>query len=118
MAEKTLKELLYKYLPPQKYASILEEGIVSRTRLDKDKRFLEVYARFENIISKDELYDIELQVKEAYKLNAFKLFPSYPAELFDYDYVPEILRETEREGYVARGFFSDYTYSLNQSNAA
>ncbi len=112
MSEKNLKELLYKYLPPEEYESILEAGVVTRSRVDKEKRYLEVYADFEGIISKDTLYDIEAQVTEAYKLNGFKIFPHYPAHLFSYDYVPEILRETEREGYVARGFFSDYSYTL------
>lgn len=113
MSQKSLKEYLYKYLPPQEYESILSEGRVTRSRVDKDKRFLEVYADFDRIISKNVLYDIESQVLDAYKLNGFRLLPHYPSGLFTYEYVSEILRETEREGYVARGFFSDYTYTLD-----
>lgn len=116
MSEKSLKEYLYKYVPPQEYESILAEGRVMRSRVDKDKRFLEVYADFDRIISKNVLYDIEAQVAKAYKLNGFRLFPHYPSELFDYEYVTEILRETERTGYVARGFFSDYTYMLDSES--
>ncbi len=115
MAQKSLKEYLNKYLPPDEYEKILSDGIVTRSRVDKEKRFLEVYADFSDVVLKSELYAIEAQVAEAYKLNSFKLFPHYPSKLFEYDYVPEILRETEREGYVAKGFFSDYTYTLSEN---
>ena len=114
MSQKSLSELLYKYLPPDEYKDILANGKVIRTRLDKEKRILEVYADFDRIISKDLLYAIEAQVKEAYQLNAFKLLVHYPGELFKYEYIPEILRETEREGFVAKGFFSDYSYTLDE----
>ena len=112
MSEKSLKELLYKYLPPPEYDVILSSGVVTRSRVDKDKRFLEVFADFDKIIAKNDLYAIESEVLEAYKLNGFRIFPHYPSELFGYSYVSEVLRETERLGYVAKGFFSDYTYTL------
>ncbi len=116
MEQKTLRQFLNRYLPPEKYEKILEAGRVIRSRVDKEKRILEVFADFEDIIPKTVLYDIETQVMEAYKINACKLFPHYPSELFSYDYVTEILREAERTGYVARGFFSDYTYTLDDDN--
>lgn len=112
MAEKSLRELLHKYLPPKEYESILDEGRVTRSRIDKEKRILEVFTDFDYIIPKNTIYELEAQVTEAYKLSAFKLFPHYPSELFGYSYVTEILKETERIGYVARGFFSDYEYTL------
>ncbi len=115
MSQKSLKELLHKYVAPEEYISILEVGIVTRSRIDKDKRLLEVYADFERIVPKSTLYAIEAEVKEAYKLNSFKLLPHYPIDCFSYDYIPDILKETEREGFVARGFFSDYTYTLSDN---
>ena len=115
MAQKTLKELLNKYLPPKDFEAILEEGMVTRSRIDKDKRILEVFADFKHIIPKDDLYAIEAQVTEIYKLNYFRLFPHYPSELWNYNYVTEVLRETERAGFVAKGFFSDYTYTLENN---
>ena len=50
MAKKTLKELLYKFLSPPEFMDIMLEGEVTRTRVDKEKRILEVYADFQNII--------------------------------------------------------------------
>ncbi len=113
MAQKSLKELLYKYLPPAEYEHILQSGVVTRTRLDKDNRMLEVFADFDEIIPKSVLYALEFEIEKAYTLKHFKLFPHYPSALWSYDYIPEILKQTEREGFVAKGFFSDYTYTLN-----
>ncbi len=116
MSQKTLKELLNKYLPPLEYEAILEEGIVSRSRVDKERRYLEVYADFNRIIPKKDIYAIELQVIEVYKLKSFRMFPHYPSKLFNYDYITDILLEAERSGHVAKGFFSDYSYKLNDNN--
>ena len=115
MAAKTLKELLNKFIPSDEHGKILASGTVTKSRIDKEKRILEVYASFPYIIDKETLYDIEEQVSEAYKLTYFKIFPSYPSELFSERYVPQLLRETERVGVVARGFFSSYDYSLNDN---
>ncbi|MBR3715310.1 MAG: PHP domain-containing protein [Clostridia bacterium] len=113
MANKTLSELLNKYNPPEKYADILSSATVTRSRVDKEHRMLEVYADFPTTLKKDTLYDIEAQVTEAYKLNLFKIFPKYPSSQLTYEYITEILKETERTGAVARGFFGDYTYSFD-----
>ena len=70
---KTLGELLNKYIPNDEEAAILNSGIVSRSLVDKEKRCLEVFADFDNIVSKDVLYAIEGQVTEAYKLSYFRI---------------------------------------------
>ena len=46
---KTLLQLFNKYIPEDNEAAILNSGIVSRSRVDKEKRCLEVYADFEKI---------------------------------------------------------------------
>ncbi len=110
---KTLKELFNKYTPTDEQLPVLEEGITVRSRVDKEKRILEVEADFSHIIPKSRLYEIEDDLCKAYQLLHCKILPKYPKELFDYDYISEILRETERVGIVAKGFFSDYTYTLD-----
>ena len=112
MAQKNLRQYLSKYLAPDEYIHILESGNVTRVRIDKEKRMLEVEVDFPKIISKDIIYSIEAEVTEAYQLSCFKILPHYPEELFSYDYIREIMRETEQIGYVAKGFFSEYTYEL------
>ena len=112
MAGKNLRELLSKYIPPEKYIDILSSADNVVSRVDKERRILEVRADFPRIVEKSVLYDIEKQVTEAYALRCFKILPRYPSELFSYDYVPQILTEAETVGTVAKGFFSEYTYEL------
>ncbi|MBE6545968.1 MAG: PolC-type DNA polymerase III [Ruminococcaceae bacterium] len=114
MAEKNLKELLSKYLPSEEYRRILEMGQVTKSRIDKDKRILEVFADFPYIVEKELLYEIEAQVTEVYQLNGFKILPHYPSVLFSESYIPQLLRETERIGIVARGFFSSFSHTLTE----
>ncbi len=116
MADKNFLELLSKYVPSDEYREILLSAVNIHSRADKERRILEIRADFPSLIKKDRLYDIENQIKEAYKLNCVKILPSYPDELFSYDYIPEILTEAEQVGIVAKGFFSEYDYSLNGEN--
>ena len=109
---KTLAELFNKYLPTPEQSTVLSGAVATHVKVDKENRLLEVKASFKYIIPKDELYEIEASVAAAYELNHCKILPQYPSVLFSEDYIPEILREAERVGAVARGFFGHYTYTL------
>ena len=93
---KTFKELFNKYLPTAEHNAILDGAEILRSRVDKEKRMIEVTVAFSKIIRKSKLYEIENAVCEAYKIQFCKILPKYPADLFDYDYIPEVLLETER----------------------
>ena len=110
---KTLAELFNKYLPTPEQSTVLSGAEVISFKTDKANRLLEVKASFKYIIPKDELYEIEAAVAAAYTLNHCKILPQYPSVLFSYEYIPEILKEAERVGAVARGFFGNYTYTMN-----
>ena len=114
MATKRLKELLIKYLPDDGIDQILLSGTVTRTKVDRERRILEVCADFPYLVDKDTIYEIEAQVAQVYQLNHFKLLPHYPSELFSEKYIPQLLKETERIGVVARGFFASYSFSLTE----
>ena len=113
---KTALEILYKYTPDSTARAILEQAQNPVTRADKENRALQMELDFPRLVEKEELYRIEEQVAEAYGLNYVKFLPHYPAELFTADYVPELLKETERVGVVARGFFGKYRYELKENN--
>ena len=84
MAGKTLKELLSKYTPPQEYKALLESADNVLSRVDKEKRILEVRADFPYLVNKSTIYEIERQVAEVYSLRFFKILPRYKSELFSY----------------------------------
>ena len=112
---KTVLEILNRYTPDSTARAILEQAQNPVTRADKENRALQMELDFPRLVEKEELYRIEEQVAEAYGLNYVKFLPHYPAELFSADYVPELLKETERVGVVARGFFRTYRYELKEN---
>ena len=116
MEEKNFLQIFSKYLPPIEYEDILLSARNIRTRVDKEHRIIEVRMQFQRLIPKKTLYAIQAGLCQAYKLNVAKILPQYSSDLFNYDYVPEILKETEEVGIVARGFFSDYDYKLDLEN--
>ena len=52
MAEKNLKELLTKYVPDDGLEQILLTGIVTKTKVDKGQRILEVWVDFPYLIGR------------------------------------------------------------------
>ena len=64
MAQKNLADLLFKYLPPSEWEGLLRDGEVLRSRVDKEKRFLEVSAHFPYLVPKNTLYAMEEQIRE------------------------------------------------------
>ena len=109
---KTLLEILNRYTPDAAARAILEQAENPVVRADKANRALQMEADFSRLVAKDELYRMEAEIAEAYQLNYVKFLPHYPPALFTADYVSELLKETERVGIVARGFFASYRHSL------
>ncbi len=101
-----------KYHPMGDNKYILEKATVSRFRADKEKRMLEAFVSFPDIVEKEVLYAIEREIAEAYQLNSMIIYPSYPSELFSEKYLTEAIKELQRTGAVSRGFFKDYRATL------
>ena len=112
---KTVLEILNRYAPDPAAYAILSAAQNPVVRADKANRALQMEMDFPRLVEKDELYRIEAEVAKAYELNYVKFLPHYPSELFTAEYVPELLKETERVGVVARGFFRTYRYFLEGS---
>ncbi len=109
---KTLLQIFERYHPNENTARILEKAANIKLQADKVNRIIQVSADFPVLIAKEDIYRIEIEIAKAYELNWVKLLPHYPAELFGTDYIPELLKETECVGIVAKGFFSKYRYQL------
>ncbi len=110
---KTFLQIFEKYNANENCARILDRAQNIKIQADKEKRLMQVSVDFPCIVSKEDLYYIESEILKAYQLNMVKIMPHYHKELFDSDYIPELLRETESVGIVARGFFTKYRYNLS-----
>ena len=109
---KNFLQIFEKYKPDDISAEILLRAENIKIQADKANRILQVSASFPEIVKKDKLYTIEKEISKAYGLNWMKIMPHYPKELFDSSYIPELMRETETVGIVARGFFNKYRFNL------
>ena len=84
-----------------------------RTKIDRDKRIVEINCEFPQIIPKKDLYQIEESIRAAYELNYVRLIPRYPGELFTKSYMREVMYELQRVGAVSRGFFNEYNCRIS-----
>ena len=112
---KNFLQIFNKYIPEDSHAEILLKATNIKVHADKENRIIHAAFDMMDIVPKDTLYAIENAIAKAYELNWVKLLPHYPTHLFDSDYVPELLKETESVGIVARGFFSKYRYNLEDN---
>ena len=97
-----------KYSQSADERSILDMAENVRTKIDRDKRIVEINCEFPQIIPKKDLYQIEESIRAAYELNFVRLIPRYPGELFMKSYMREVMYELQRVGAVSRGFFNEY----------
>ena len=81
-------------------------------RADKQQRALEISVAFPHVVPKMTLYGIEEEIRQAYELNVMRIRPRYPFAHFDRTQIPDLLRETNRRGIVANGFFANCDYQL------
>ncbi len=112
---KTFLQIFDKYKADERAAEILARAENIKIQADKANRYLQASADFPMLVEKDFLYQLEKDIKKAYELNLVKIMPHYPAALFDSDYIPELLKETEMVGIVAKGFFNTYRYNLEDN---
>ncbi|MCD7776220.1 MAG: PHP domain-containing protein, partial [Firmicutes bacterium] len=117
--KRTLCDVLSKYNPDSRARDILLSATDYKVKVDKDARMIVINASFPRYIKRTELSRIEREVasEDVYSLSLMRIFPSYPKELFSLNYLPEIFDDVVADGYVARGFFDDYTASLSADGA-
>ncbi len=85
------------------------------SRVDKERRVVEVTARFDKIIKKQTLYAIEENIRAAYDLTVVRILPRYSSELWSPSYIPEIMLELNRVGAISRGFFNEYDFGIEDN---
>lgn len=116
MNKKDLVSLLGRYDPGEKNRNILLSATDYKIRAEKEKKMLEIKAAFPKIIRKSDLYALEKEIENAYELSSVRILPEYPPELFEYEYISEILVEAERIGIVSKGFFYNCDYTLEDKS--
>ncbi len=112
---KSFLQIFERYKPSDTYAQILQKAENIKIQADKENRMLNASVDFPMLVEKDELYEIEAGIAKAYQLNLVKIMPHYPTVLFDESYISELIKETEKVGIVAKGFFNKYRYKFEDN---
>ncbi|MBE6663006.1 MAG: PolC-type DNA polymerase III [Ruminococcaceae bacterium] len=108
----TLQERFKKYTPSTEMLSYMDFD-VDKTKADIENRIIEVSVHFPYIVSKNIIYRLEKEIKDAYELNQMRIIPLYESSLFSSDYVDELIKEAYREGPIGKGFFQDYSLEFS-----
>lgn len=103
---RTLCELFSKYTPGERERRFFDAVSEYTVKRHKERPIFEISVRLDRIFDKDTIYSAEAGIAGAYEGYIVKFMPSYPSSLLNNGYIPEVLREAEHVGCVARGFFS------------
>lgn len=112
---RTLCELFSKYTPGERERRFFDAVSEYTVKRHKERPIFEISVRLDRIFDKDTIYSAEAGIAGAYEGYIVKFMPSYPSSLLNNDYIPEVLREAEHVGCVARGFFSGCEAKLSDS---
>ena len=116
MASKPLIEYLARYNPEGIQRDILASAGEYKCRVNKEAKMLEITADFPRIYRKSDIRLLESEIKAAYQLNYVHVITHYGKELFQKTYMDEMLQELQMRGAIAKGFFYDYDYSVDEEN--
>jgi len=116
VASKPLIEYLARYNPEGIQRDILASAGEYKCRVNKEAKMLEITADFPRIYRKSDIRLLESEIKAAYQLNYVHVITHYGKELFQKTYIDEMLQELQMRGAVAKGFFYDYDYSVDEEN--
>ena len=115
---KTLTQLFSKYVPGPEVKAFFDEATeYCVKKSNKRNNAFEIEVSLTRIVSRRVLYEAEDKIREAYNGEYYVRFvPRYPRELFTYDYIPQIILETEKIGEITKGFFVNCDYTLTNNS--
>ena len=115
MAAKTLVEYLARYNAEGLQREILASAGEYKCRVNKERKMLEIKADFPRIYRKRDIRRLEEGIKKAYGLSYVHIITHYGREMFSDSYIEEMIEELQFRGAVAKGFFSDYEYKVDNA---
>ncbi|MBE6609991.1 MAG: PolC-type DNA polymerase III, partial [Ruminococcaceae bacterium] len=114
MASKPLIEYLARYTPEGISRDILASAGEYKCRVNKEGKMLQITAHFPRVYRKSDIRLLESEIRKAYELNYVHIITHYGKELFQTTYIDEMLQELQVRGAVAKGFFYDYDYTVDE----
>ncbi len=116
MAGRTLKEYLARYEAEGISREIIESAGEYRCKVNREDKQLMLIVDFPRIYRKADIRRLEEEIKRAYSLTYVHIITHYGAEFWNSSYVDEMLLELQHRGAIAKGFFYDYDYKVDNVN--
>ncbi len=113
---KTLKEYLSRYEASGISKEMLESAGEYKCRVNREDKQLILIVDFPRVYRKADIRRMESEIKKAYALSYVHIITHYGAEFWSSSYVDEMLLELQHRGAIAKGFFYDYDYSVDNVN--
>lgn len=104
----TAKDLFLKYLQDndkEKFDSLLESGEILTLKVHKKYKELYATIKFEDIVKKETLYELENVIKKECQFTKFKIYPKYIPTLFTKEYFSDIVTELKKSYSILNGYF-------------
>ncbi len=117
MAEKTLRELLKRYDPSSLQREMIDSAGKYTCKVDKQRKIMIIKADFPRVYKKTEVRRLENEIKAAYELNFVHVITHYGRKFFKDSYIDELMSELEFRCAVAKGFFYDFDYTVDNENS-
>ena len=115
MAAKKLLEYLSRYDAQGMQREILASAGDYKCRVDKVGKMLELTVDFPRVYRKADIRRLEEEIKGAYSLNYVHIITHYGREFWNNNCVDEMLMELQHRGAIAKGFFYDYDYTVDNN---
>ena len=115
MAQKTLLEYLARYDAQGMQREILASAGDYKCRVDKVGKMLELTVDFPRVYRKADIRRLEEEIRGAYSLNYVHIITHYGREFWNNSCVDEMLMELQHRGAIAKGFFYDYDYTVDNN---
>ncbi|NMB30284.1 MAG: PolC-type DNA polymerase III [Clostridiales bacterium] len=85
----------------------IKSGEIKKITYDKENAFLQVEAKFSNLVKYKDKCAFETMISRAFSLANVNLCAKYPPELLTSDFLPELVNNLKNEIGVVNGFLND-----------
>ena len=116
MANKTLAQYLARYDAQGLQKEILDAAGDYKCRVNKEGKILELTVDFPRVYRKADIRRLEEEIRNAYSLNYVHIITHYGIEFWNNNCVDEMLLELQHRGAIAKGFFYDYDYTVDNTD--
>ncbi len=104
----SLKDLFLKYITnKERFEDILNSGELLKMTIDKKENELKLSVKFDRIIAKPDLYELQRELCENMKLNKLKICPKYNPNLLNADYFENLKLELKNSIAVVNGYLDN-----------